>query len=183
MFQVEARCKEHVSILGSFSTLDEAYEECHRFYEKNPCLFLRIYEQSPERQQNYLFEISTGNLLNYEKTQVIKTKHTHLLPLYETIMKIQEELLLLNDDIERKLTRIRELFDRDARNTNAPISLSCVLRSWYSFRGAVEYGSHEPTLQASLEDLEQKRLEARYLRGQLDEWIHDLAVQIGEEKS
>ncbi len=183
MFQVEACWKENVAILGSFSTLDEAYDECQRFYEKNPCHIMRIYEQSPEKQYKYFFDVVTGNLLQYDNhNRIVKTKHTTLLPLYEKIMEIQDELVVLNEDIQKKLVRICELFDTDAQNTNAPISLSRVMRSWYSFRGAVEYGSHEPTLRASLENLEQKRLEARYLRGQLDEWIHDLAVQIGVEK-
>lgn len=181
MFQVQANWRdEPTTIVGAFSTLQEAYESCHEYSKKNPVDFLQIFEQAPEVSNTFFYQVSTGNLFNQEHTKVLLTKHEHLRPLYDEISIIHDQINTFDKTIRKQCAKIQELFDTNAKNTKAPVSLSVLIRSSYCSFVDVQFTTHEPNMRALLEELKEKLLAARYLSGQLDEWIYDLMLEVGE---
>lgn len=183
MFQVQASWRETPTIVGAFQTLQEGYEACHTYSEKNPCETVVIFEQSPEASNMYMYDIKTGNLMEKHRKKVLLTKHENLHPIYDEISIVHDQLNTFNDTIKNQIDKLRGLFDRNAQNTKAPISLSVLLHHPYHLNYCVHYTTHEPNMKALLEELKEKLLSARYLSGQLDEWIYDLMLEVGETEA
>ena len=62
--------------------------------------------------------------------------------------------------INTKLYQLQRLMDLDAKNTNAPQSMSLLIQSTVTFD------------KVSI-------LKAKYILGQLEEWVHELVQQTG----
>ena len=62
--------------------------------------------------------------------------------------------------IQTKLYQLKQLMDIDAQNTNAPVSMSLIINSSIVF--------------------DQNNLQqAKFILGQLEEWVHDMVLQTG----
>ena len=62
--------------------------------------------------------------------------------------------------INTKLYQLQKLMDLDAKNTNAPQSMSLLIQSTVTFD-------------------KDSILKAKYILGQLEEWVHELVQQTG----
>ena len=167
LFQVKGTWEDGRGEIGTAATIEEAVSLC----DAKGCSIGWIFNES----RDCLYQVKKGLVL--ENGIVIYTTKRELQPIFDIIQPLHEKLYEAEEKIALKIYQLKKLMDLDAKQTKAPISLSCLLSAVSIFSYDLGFENNEESLQLSLNTLQTKLQKAQYLAGQLEEWVIDWVEQ------
>ena len=169
MFQVKGVWEDGSGNLGVAQTIEEAVGLC----DAKACSIAWFYEG----ERDCLYQVKKGVVL--EDGVVVYTKQRELQPLFDSLQPLHKKLYEAEENIALKVYQVKKLMDLDAKQTNAPISLSGLITGGMVFSHNIGLENDEDSLKKSLQTIQTKLQKAQYLAGQLDEWVIDMVEQTG----
>jgi hypothetical protein len=166
-FQVKGNWENGRGEIGIAATIEEAVVMC----DAKGCTLAWIFNET----RDCLYQVKKGMVL--ENGVVIYTKQRDLQPIFDIIQPLHEKLYEAEEKIVLKIYQIKKLMDLDAKQTKAPLSLSCLLAAAPVFSHDLVFENNEESLKISLDILQSKLQKAQYLAGQLEEWVIDWVDQ------
>jgi len=168
-FQVKGSWEDGSGSLGTASSFEDAIALC----DAKGCVYAWVVKDG----NDFLYKVQKGFVM--KDGVVLYTTKRELQPLFDSIRPLHEKLYEAEEKIALKMYQLKKLMELDAKQTKAPLSLSCLLTAGPVFSNNLGFDNNEESIEKTLPILKEKLQKAQYLAGELDEWVVDWVEQTG----
>ena len=168
-FEVKGVWQDGSGNLGTASSFEEAVT----ISDAKGC----VYAWFTKDVNDFLYKVQKGFIM--KDGVIVYTTKRDLQSLFDTIQPLHEKLYEAEEKIALKVYQLKKLMELDAKQTKAPISMSCLLTAGPVFSNDLGFENNEESIEKTLPILKGKLEKAQYLAGELDEWVVDFVEKTG----